>query len=328
MKLTHVTALVLLSTGAFFSCQKDAPEEAVTWEEVHAFVITEGGSKLLATDQGLVVLDEAKARFRWLEDERTRRPATDLKVDPSASLETQWMCGQDGAYQLETGTEYNTANSGISDNMLHAMGINPQNGVAFFASDKGVDILHDSWMLYEGFQQFLTRHRISDVGVDSKGYTYVSTLGGGVERFAYAADGISGATLMDTDWSRLRSNVVHSIFVDDTIQAYGTDAGAALHYSEFTKWDWQVLSTAEGLSNDTVLSICRDAQGLWWIGTRNGLNSYDELTQQIQPYTPASHDLLPLPIRHLAMDPSGGLWLATDMGLTLFTTGGTLHYTR
>lgn len=40
------------------------------------------------------------------------------------------------------------------------------------------------------------------------------------------------------------------------------------------------LSTTEGLSNNSINSLCRDSRGFLWVGTTSGLNRYDSYTFQ------------------------------------------------
>lgn len=40
------------------------------------------------------------------------------------------------------------------------------------------------------------------------------------------------------------------------------------------------LSTTEGLSNNSINSLCRDSRGFLWVGTTSGLNRHDSYTFQ------------------------------------------------
>ena len=48
------------------------------------------------------------------------------------------------------------------------------------------------------------------------------------------------------------------------------------------------FSSKNGLSNSAVLSLCQDSKGLIWIGTCDGLNTYDG--KSIRLYNPVNVD--------------------------------------
>lgn len=76
------------------------------------------------------------------------------------------------------------------------------------------------------------------------------------------------------------------------------------------------LSTADGLSNFTVLSIAQDHQGFMWFGTMDGLNRYDGKKIKIyredpdDPYSIGNNF-----INTLQVSSDSGIWIGTNQGL-------------
>ncbi len=75
------------------------------------------------------------------------------------------------------------------------------------------------------------------------------------------------------------------------------------------------LSMAEGLSQNTVLTMHQDSTGFLWFGTENGLNRYDGYTfrahqRNRQDPTALQDDW----ILDIDEDPAGNLWVATKSG--------------
>jgi len=192
-----------------------------------------------------------------------------------------------------------------------------QDNISYFATPEGISIEnHDDWILSTGGDDLYLRFEITDIGSATNGFNYVTTYGGGIERFRIDVDGITGATLFDTEWTLLKSDNIRTVFIDDTLQAYGTDGGAALHFSEYTKRDWTVYTTKDGLIGDTVLAIVRDHSDNWWFGTTRGISRLSE--SQWTSYTAETHPIISNQVKFLAVAPDGNIWMATDQGLSEF----------
>ncbi|WP_420582293.1 two-component regulator propeller domain-containing protein [Reichenbachiella sp.] len=83
---------------------------------------------------------------------------------------------------------------------------------------------------------------------------------------------------------------------------------------EFTK-----ITTANGLSQSTVITMAQDHQGMIWIGTRDGLNRYDG--QQFIIYRNEAEDSSSISnndILDIEVDAKGNLWIGTYSGLNFF----------
>lgn len=79
------------------------------------------------------------------------------------------------------------------------------------------------------------------------------------------------------------------------------------------------LSTADGLSQMTVINIHQDQLGQMWFGTRNGLNKYDGTNFKIYRYN--ANDSLSISnddINVIEEDSSGYLWIGTYNGLNRY----------
>ncbi|MCG8309041.1 MAG: response regulator [Cytophagales bacterium] len=91
-------------------------------------------------------------------------------------------------------------------------------------------------------------------------------------------------------------------------------------YSAVAAQDQQIafrhLSTVDGLSNFTVLSIAQDRQGFMWFGTMDGLNRFDG--KQIRTYRLDKNDPYSLGnnlVHSLLCTSDSGLWVGTGQGL-------------
>lgn len=79
---------------------------------------------------------------------------------------------------------------------------------------------------------------------------------------------------------------------------------------------FEQLTTAQGLSHNSVWSICQDREGFMWIGTQDGLNKYDGYTFTVlkpdprRPKQTLRHNI----ISAIHEDRAGRLWVATFGG--------------
>ena len=76
------------------------------------------------------------------------------------------------------------------------------------------------------------------------------------------------------------------------------------------------LTTSDGLSQMSVLSIFQDSRGYMWFGTRNGLNRYDGysfshwLSDEDDPASISDNY-----VKCISEDSEGNLWIGTRIGL-------------
>lgn len=314
-----ITAILLVIQG----CEKEeeAPDPYVS---IHGFLINASGEKLLATSDGLFTLNEKKGRIELSRNGTLDAPYYDLTY--SNKEDELWLASHSGALNSVTLEYLDTYNSGLAGNEVNHLTYDVEN-TFYFSTPEGISLLNQgNWLLYTGLDEFFLDFEVSGMAAASNGFTYVCTRGGGIERFSAGVDGITGATLFDTDWTRLNSNTIHSVFIDDTLQAYGTDGGAALHFSEHTKKDWLAYTTEDGLVNDTVLAIVRDHADNWWFGTVQGIS---RLSGSVwTSYTRETHGIISNRVKYLEVDPDGAVWMATDEGLSRFLNDQWISYPK
>lgn len=84
-------------------------------------------------------------------------------------------------------------------------------------------------------------------------------------------------------------------------------------------YQFKHLEVSDGLSNNSVNTICKDRDGFMWFGTTTGLNRYDGYTFKI--YQHAENDPGSLPdnyITDIVEMPDGQFWVNTGRGYVLF----------
>lgn len=80
------------------------------------------------------------------------------------------------------------------------------------------------------------------------------------------------------------------------------------------------LTSNQGLSQNSVISILQDHRGFMWFGTHDGLNRYDGREIKIfRKSRKKEHSLPSNNINALAIDLQNTIWLGTDIGLVSFS---------
>lgn len=75
------------------------------------------------------------------------------------------------------------------------------------------------------------------------------------------------------------------------------------------------------LSENSILSLCRDRSGILWVGTYAGINKFVPTKKKFDYYSPNPKDLNSLSnprVRSFAEDANGMIWIATQGGLDRF----------
>jgi ligand-binding sensor domain-containing protein len=305
---------------ALSACTKEAnPEQKnqSSFQTIYDFIIDANNIKYVATDAGLFTFDESTATYYQQNIDENFEAIQSLAINYAFTPGQLWLATEYGAYDMENQALTNASNSQLPVNNISYISFD-SNQTIYYAQAEGVSIQNDkTWLQNPGKNNIYQFNTITGMGTASNGYTYVGTDGAGIERFKYDIDGISGATIFDSDWTKLNSNQINTVYIKDTLQAYGTPYGVSIHYSEFAKWDWETFTREDGLICDTVLAICQDLEKNWWFGTSKGISKFDGLTWF--SFTKASDELLSDTVKFMAIDADGKIWIATDYGLSKFT---------
>ena len=327
-KLLFSLGLAILFIFSMYSCENNEPVEIedVPFETVNGFVINRQGEKFLATDKGLYSFNQKTGIYEVVKSKIQLSPLHDLAYSKKQPVNELWLASNNGVLNNASQQQLTSANSGLKNDVVNLLDFDFKNR-GIFANPKGLSILdNNKWIESKGLNDIYLQFQITDIASASNGFTYVTTKGGGVERFEMDVDGISGATIFDTDWSKLESNNINTVFIDSITQVYGTDAGVAMHFSEFTKWDWETYSKKDGLINDTVIAVVKDGSKNWWFGTKQGLSRFGN--SKWTSYSVKTHNLLSNNIKFLAVDIDGTVWVASDEGLSHFINGQWINYSK
>lgn len=163
------------------------------------------------------------------------------------------------------------------------------------------DYTHQTWTVDEGLPQ----DAVTAVRQTRDGYLWVATLDG-LARF----DGLRFEIFNLIQVADLESNVVTALGEGrDGSVWIGTTSGLV----QYVEGRFDVLTGADGLSDDAVRTLVVDRAGIVWVGTRwGGLNRV--AGQTVTTWT-TGHGLRHADVRALAEDAAGTLWVGTAAGL-------------
>jgi len=330
MKYLKLSSLISLAAMLllFNSCKDENtdPKEFVFPSKViNKIVVDDAGVKWFATDKGVISYDGSKWTSYSDDKNLSSDKISDFAFEIGTGLNKLWLGSNVGLSNFDFGTSaikftnYNKANSQILSDTISAVGID-KSKVKYVGTSRGISIFKDGkWTQFVGrlYEEILSMYKITSIASASNGYIYATTEGGGVSRFKYAADAVSGATTFNLPWAGgLPSDTVYCVLTDNNNQWYGTKRGAALHTNEFAKENWDATYTREsGLICDSVYTIAKSSSGDIWFGTHKGISKLSGETWK--NYT-TKDGLVDNKINTIAFDTDGSVWIGTDKGISHF----------
>ena len=87
-------------------------------------------------------------------------------------------------------------------------------------------------------------------------------------------------------------------------------------------FQFEIINTRDGLSDNEITSVTNDGRGFIWLGTKEGLNRYDGY--EVTVYNSNPFDTTALSgnrIWDIYKDQDGDIWSLTDMSLDLYVYG-------
>lgn len=114
-------------------------------------------------------------------------------------------------------------------------------------------------------------------------------------------------------------NKVHFFRIILIICLYSTFITNEKLNAQYIEYAFRHISTIDGLSNITVLSITQDKQGFMWFGTMDGLNRFDG--EQIKVYREDPEESFSLGSSYIwsvLCTPDSNIWVGTNRGLFLY----------
>ena len=167
-------------------------------------------------------------------------------------------------------TNYNINNSGLANDTVYA--IIQDSNYTWFGTRKGVLGFNDtSWVKYDASDS-LVNNIVYSITTDFYGNKWFGTKGG-ISKF-------DGATWTNYNYSNgLANNEVRSICVDALNNKWFASFGGGLSKFDNSIWTtYNRQNTGNGLVNDTLYALLEDASGAIWIGTKNGVSKFNNVS--------------------------------------------------
>jgi signal transduction histidine kinase/ligand-binding sensor domain-containing protein/AraC-like DNA-binding protein len=239
-------------------------------------------------------------------------------------------------YPQEVRFKHLTINDGLSQNAVIAI-IQDSKGFMWFGTKDGLN-----W--YDGYSFIIYQHNafdstsvsdnyITSLFEDSRGILWIGTLNGGLnffrletETFEHVFHSTSGDN---------HTSMVLSITEDKSGNIWVGTRGDGLFRLKLSLDDGKVLINSHkqfvyngddlnSLSNNLVSSLFFDSQGIFWVGTENGLNKFDYEKENFSRYyihtknPKAESTNQDGSISSIYENRKGELWLGTLSGIVKF----------
>ncbi len=325
LPISRIMLTIIIVVFLVISCKQDKPAAVSQFpaNKVMSLYIDKSGIVWAGTDLGLISY--------WKGTWTTYKNISQLPQGEVYDIVSQgsnpgfglWLATASGArfaksalYEITQVNSYVMDSSGLLDNRINALVIDPMNA-RWFATPQGLSIFRGSTWYSETSFDDLVLYPVVSLAAKSDGWIFAGTMGKGVGRFKYDAglDGITGASYYNTDWTSLPSDTILCIYVDSyNRQWFGTPNGAAFHASWETKQNWKSYSIKDGLINNRVQSILGEKDNIWF-GTAAGVTCFDGVSWK--SYS-TSDGLENSNINDIAIDLNGTLWFATNGGISTY----------
>lgn len=310
---------------------------------IAAAVEDNDGILWIATDNGLFAADAKQGTTSFVELQRDKKNETQVSALAYDSTGTLWIGTSAGLFRKRHGeqdiarySEFDAAGVGTSSTSIRALRT-ASNGILWATSNDmvyGIDT--KSGEVYKRFPltAFLQNTQMPlAINCDRFGILWL-TLSGGV----LALNPVNGEIRLFAAPAILPGTTVFAWNEDADGRVWiGTNAGLSI-LTHRTKTGFPETFThlanrfndTKSIGNNIVRAILRDRVNTMWVGTDNGINSWNPLRYKfatfttnaaladISNYSPATTTVANTSIRAFLWNDDATLWVGTDDGLNLY----------
>jgi two-component sensor histidine kinase/ligand-binding sensor domain-containing protein len=160
-------------------------------------------------------------------------------------------------------------------------------------------------------EEGLSQSEVNCIFEDSRGYLWLGTAGGGLNRF----DGKSFVSYGEEDG--LCGTIVTAVAEDTKGDLWiGTTWGGICHYNGNA---FQRMSVSEGLLSTNVSALAFDSKDRLFIGTVEGLSIYDgSASKKFRHFVKDPRTFVPIHVKCLSRDAQDNIWVGTENGLYIW----------
>ncbi|MCF6359023.1 MAG: hypothetical protein L3J54_14585, partial [Draconibacterium sp.] len=241
-QLFIITLLVILLSACKENNLPAEKEDILPSNNITSIYIDNDDIKWFGTDAGLVSLSGEIWTTYTKTDGVAGNDINSLSYQLSSHGSEIWVATNTGvsvhAYNIDgisDATTYREDNSELIADTVYTVNVDV-NSSRWFGTTGGLTVF--SGQQWSSKTYAALRHKqILCASSTTDGWNYFGTAGSGVARYKYdEVDGITAASLIDTDWSLIPDNNVHSLFITkNNNQWYGTQNGAAFHEGNDTR---------------------------------------------------------------------------------------------
>lgn len=214
------------------------------------------------------------------------------------------------------------APNSLSDNRVIAFYIDSK-GILWVGTGNGLNQYDSKTRRFIHFKHqpqnpnSLSSNRVRTIVEDNQGALWIGTSDGGLNKYDRNTRQFSHFRHVATDPSGLSSDSVDIIYKDskDRLWLGSVQSGLSLYQPKTQQF------IHYGRKTDGVYTMIEDAEGLLWLGNRDGLQQFDPTTQAVVSYRHQRSDPLSLSDNSLIaiyQDKDGTLWIGTANGLNRF----------
>lgn len=204
----------------------------------------------------------------------------------------------------------------------------PDNDLIWIGTARGIKLFSSFSNRFEPLPGSLNKDKllnyfsINSLMKNSDGNIFIGTYGNGMFIFNPGKNSLNQFKSGDYKYGDNHANYILCLYQDNLhpdITWIGTYAGLIKMDTEKKSFKVykHILNDNKSLSNDYVFSVIRDSHKTLWIGTANGLNKFDEISEVFVHYF--EKDGLPNSvISSIIGDDKGNLWISTNYGISEF----------
>lgn len=282
---------------------------ADTASNVRALLALSDGRLLVGLRNGLLLWEKGSCRSVQVGDAEPK--AINALAE---SRDGTWWVGTviDGLYGIHKDgkqTEYDEEN-GLLRNNVRCLLVDDRDRL-WIGTKFGVNLMENGRLRLFTVHQGMPSDNISCAFQDAEGNVWFGTDGSGVLK--YAGDRFVTFTVKDGLCSDLVMNI--------TADAKG-DLWLGTYDNGICRMDGMAMvSTLDGLPNNTIWCGLRDRNGVLWFGTANGVV---QLVDGIVRTVPPAVALADQPVLSLSEAPDGSIWCGLREGLAIISPNGQL----